>query len=43
MTALLVQAGETAKAANSVMVMFIDELQYIKEDQFGALIAALHR
>ena len=43
LTALLVQAGETAKAANSVMVMFIDELQYVKEDQFGALIAALHR
>jgi hypothetical protein len=43
LTALLVQAGEAAKAANSVMVMFIDELQYVKENQFGALIAALHR
>lgn len=43
LTALLVQTGEAAKAANTVMVMFIDELQYVKEDQFGALISALHR
>ena len=43
LTALLVQTGEAAKAADSVMVMFIDELQYVKESQFAALIAALHR
>lgn len=43
LTALLVQTGEVAKAANTVMVMFIDELQYVKEGQFGALISALHR
>lgn len=43
LTALLVQTGEAAKAAGTVMVMFIDELQYVKEDQFGALISALHR
>lgn len=43
LTALLVQTGEAAKAANTVMVMFIDELQYVKESQFAALIAALHR
>lgn len=43
LTALLVAAGETAKAANTVLVVFIDELQYIKQDQFAVLIAALHR
>jgi hypothetical protein len=43
LTALLVQTGEAAKAANTVMVMFIDELQYVKESQFAALISALHR
>jgi hypothetical protein len=43
LTALLVQTGEAAKAAKTVMVMFIDELQYVKQDQLAALIAALHR
>jgi hypothetical protein len=43
LTALLVQTGEAAKAAGTVMVMFIDELQNVKESQFAALISALHR
>lgn len=43
LTALLVQTAEAAKAAGTVMVMFIDELQYVKEREFAALIAALHR
>jgi hypothetical protein len=43
LTTLLVQAGEAAKAAGTVLVMFIDELQYVKQDQFAALISALHR
>lgn len=43
LTALLIQTGEAAKAAGTVMVMFIDELQYVKEREFAALIAALHR
>jgi hypothetical protein len=43
LTALLVQTGEAAKAAGTVMVMFVDELQYVKETQFAALISALHR
>lgn len=43
LTTLLVQTGEAAKAAGTVMVMFIDELQYVKQDQFAALISALHR
>lgn len=43
LTALLVQTAEAAKAAGTVMVMFIDELQYVKDREFAALIAALHR
>lgn len=43
LTALLVAVGEAATAAKSVVIIFIDELQYIKQDQFAALIGALHR
>jgi hypothetical protein len=41
--ALLVQAGHTAKNANTALVIFIDELQYVKQEQFAALITALHK
>jgi hypothetical protein len=41
--ALLVEAGKAAQAAKTVLVMFIDELQYIKQEEFAALISALHR
>ncbi len=40
---LLEQAGRAAVEAGTALVLFIDELQYIHEDQFAALIAALHR
>lgn len=40
---LLEQVGRAAKAAGTAVVMFIDELQYIDESQFAALISALHR
>jgi hypothetical protein len=40
---LLEQVGIAAKAAGTAVVMFIDELQYIDEAQFAALISALHR
>ncbi len=43
LTALFIEAGNAARAAKSVIVIFIDELQYIKQDQFAALISALHR
>ena len=43
LTSLLEQVGAAAKSANTAVVLFIDELQYIREDQFAALIAALHR
>lgn len=41
--ALLEAAGEAAKRAGTALVMFIDELQYVKEDELAALITALHR
>ena len=40
---VLEQVGLAAKRAHTAVVLFIDELQYFKEDQFGAFIAALHR
>ena len=43
LTALLQQVGGAAKAASTALVIFIDELQYVAEDQLAALIAALHR
>lgn len=41
--ALLAEVGTAAKKAGTAAVLFIDELQYLPQDQFGALIAALHR
>ena len=43
LTALLERVGQAAQAADTAIVMFLDEVQYIPEDQFGALISALHR
>ncbi len=43
LTALLEQAGRAAQRAGTALVLFIDELQYVHEDQLAALISALHR
>ncbi|MEO8724869.1 MAG: ATP-binding protein [Acidobacteriaceae bacterium] len=43
LTALLEQVGQAAKHANTAVVLFIDELQYVKEHQLAALITSLHR
>ncbi len=43
LTALLEQVGLAARKAGTVLVMFIDELQYVPEAQMAALISALHR
>lgn len=40
---LLEEVGGAARNAKSAFVGFIDELQYVKEAQLGALISALHR
>ena len=41
--ALLEAAGAAARAASTALVVFIDEMQYVEEDQIAALITALHR
>lgn len=43
LTALLEAVGDAAQAAKTAIVLFIDELQYVPEEQLAALIAALHR
>jgi hypothetical protein len=40
---LLEQAGLAAKRAKTALVLFIDELQYVAEDELAALISALHK
>lgn len=40
---LLSSVGEAALENKTAVVFFIDELQYVKEDQLAALITALHR
>lgn len=41
--ALLEVAGCAAQDAGTALALFIDELQYVEEDQLAALITALHR
>ncbi len=41
--ALLEVAGAAAQKAESALAMFIDELQYVEEEELAALITALHR
>ena len=41
--ALLEVAGAAAKKAGTALVMFVDELQYVDEEQLASLITALHR
>jgi hypothetical protein len=43
LTVLFEQVGMVANAAGTVVVVFIDELQYIAQDEFAALIMAIHR
>ena len=41
--ALLETVGIAAQKAGTALVLFIDELQYVEEDELAALITALHR
>lgn len=41
--ALLEVTGAAAKKAGTALAMFVDELQYVAEDELAALITALHR
>ncbi len=40
---LFVQLGSVAKEKKTALVLFIDEVQYISEPEFAALIMALHK
>lgn len=40
---LLGAVGAAAKAGDTCVALFIDELQYVKENELAALITALHR
>ena len=41
--ALLEAAGRAAQADGTALVLFIDELQYVPEEQLASLVTALHR
>jgi hypothetical protein len=41
--ALLETVGLAAQAADTAVAIFIDELQYVREEELAALITALHR
>lgn len=41
--AVLEAAGEAATRASTALAIFLDEMQYVKEDELAALITALHR
>lgn len=41
--ALLEAAGRAAQAGGTALLIFIDELQYVEEEQLASLITALHR
>lgn len=41
--ALLEVTGIAAKKAGTALAMFVDELQYVEEEELAALITALHR
>ena len=43
LTALVESVGEAAREQDTALALFIDELQYVRERELAALIAALHR
>lgn len=43
LTALLEAVGEAARQAETALILIVDELQYAREPELGALVAAFHR
>ena len=43
LTELLMAAGTAAREAGTALSLFVDELQYVDEEELAALITALHR
>lgn len=42
LSALFIAVAEAARARQTGIALMIDEMQYLKEDEFGALITAIH-
>ena len=40
---LFIELGKAAQTRKTAIILFIDEIQYVKETQFAALIMALHK
>lgn len=40
---LMISVGNVAKSLGTVVALFVDELQYVKEEQLASLITALHK
>ena len=40
---MFVALGEAAKSRNTAILIAIDEVQYLSENYFSALISAIHR
>ncbi len=40
---LFIEVGRAAKDKNTAVIFFMDEIQYISEDEFASLITALHK
>ena len=43
LTALLEAVGEAARQAETALILIVDELQYARKPELGALVAAFHR
>jgi len=43
LTELILAVGQAAQESDTAVCLFIDELQYVQEEQLSALITALHR
>lgn len=43
LTDLFLRVGEAARAADMAWALFIDEVQYLSDDELAALIVAIHR
>lgn len=43
LVSLFVEIGIAAKEKKTALILFIDEVQYVEEEQFASLIMALHR
>lgn len=41
--ALLAAAGQAAKRGKTALALFVDELQYVEENELAALVTAMHR